>query len=64
MAGVVAGYVMHISGSSTPERLAAPRPSPVVFVLELDKSIADSLSGLRSSSGLIVAGKVDHTPTL
>jgi serine protease Do len=35
-----------------------------IFVIELEKSIADSLPGLRSSSGVIVAGKVDFTPAI
>jgi S1-C subfamily serine protease len=35
-----------------------------IFVLELDKSNANALSDLRSSSGVIVAGKVDYTPAI
>jgi S1-C subfamily serine protease len=33
-------------------------------VLELNKSLAESFAALRSSSGIIVAGKVDYTPTI
>jgi S1-C subfamily serine protease len=35
-----------------------------IFVLELDKSLADSLAGLRSSWGVVVAGKVDYMPAI
>jgi serine protease Do len=35
-----------------------------IFVLELNKSIADTLTNLRSSSGVIVAGKVDYMPAI
>jgi serine protease Do len=35
-----------------------------VFLLDLDKSLADALPGLRSTSGVIVAGTVDYTPRL
>ena len=35
-----------------------------IFVLELNKSMTDSMCGLRSFSGAIVAGKVDYTPAI
>lgn len=35
-----------------------------IFALTLDKSIADALPALRSSWGVIVAGKVDYTPAI
>ncbi len=35
-----------------------------IFVLELDRAVADALSNLRSSSGVIVAGKVDFAPAI
>jgi serine protease Do len=35
-----------------------------IFVLELNKSIAGTLAGLRSSSGVIVAGKVGYLPAI
>lgn len=35
-----------------------------IFALALDKSVADSLPRLRSSSGVIVAGKGDCTPAI
>jgi serine protease Do len=35
-----------------------------IFAIELNRSIAESMCGLRSSSGLIVAGKVDYTPPI
>jgi S1-C subfamily serine protease len=35
-----------------------------IFVLELDKPLAESLANLRSSSGIVVAGKVDYTPAI
>lgn len=35
-----------------------------VFVLELTDKIAESLPGLRSSKGLVVAAKVDYTPKI
>lgn len=33
-----------------------------VFLLDLNKDLVDSLPGLRSSSGAIVAGRVDYAP--
>ena len=35
-----------------------------IFVLELNRPIVESLAHLRSSSGLIVAGKVEYTPAI
>jgi serine protease Do len=35
-----------------------------IFVIELDKSIVESLTHLRSASGLVVAGTVDYTPAI
>ena len=35
-----------------------------IFVLELDKSMAAGLRNLRSSSGVIVAAKVDYAPAI
>jgi serine protease Do len=35
-----------------------------IFGLELDKSTADSLPGLRSTSGVVVVGKADYTPAI
>ena len=35
-----------------------------IFVVDLNKSIVDALPHLRSSSGVIVAGKVDYTPPI
>jgi S1-C subfamily serine protease len=35
-----------------------------IFVVELNKSTADSLPKVRSSLGVIVAGKADYTPTI
>lgn len=35
-----------------------------IFVLDLNKAVAESVSGLRSSAGAIVAGKVDYTPAI
>src|SRR5262249_39504501 len=32
-----------------------------IFVLDLNKSLFDMLANLRSSSGVVVAGKVDYT---
>jgi serine protease Do len=35
-----------------------------IFALELDRSIAGSMCGLRSVSGAIVAGRADYTPSI
>jgi serine protease Do len=35
-----------------------------IFALDLNRPIADSMCGLRSTSGVIVAGKVDYTPAI
>jgi serine protease Do len=50
-----------LSDLADPKNLIAPLG---VFLLDLDKSLADALPGLRSTSGLIVAGTVDYTPRL
>jgi S1-C subfamily serine protease len=34
------------------------------FVLDLNKSVMNTLANLRSSSGLVVAGTVDYTPAI
>jgi serine protease Do len=64
-------YIPAVEARGGVERLSDlidPQKSLIVplgiFVLELDKAMADSLSGLRSSTGVIVAGKVDYTPAI
>jgi serine protease Do len=61
-------YIPAVEAQGGVESLADlidPRKSLIqplgIFVLELNKSVLDLLANLRSSSGIVVAGKVDYT---
>jgi serine protease Do len=51
-----------LSDSIDPQKsLVAPLG---IFALDVDRSLAESLADLRSSNGVIVAGKVDYAPAI